>query len=255
MWSISSTTRGVPREAPGIEHLYRRIYWRGRSGDLPWEGMPAKDCMTTPSPPRIACIGAGYWGRNLVRNFEELGALEWVCEVDKPAREADRQKMAEMMGIDDQDVLEALQDLGYTSETIPLLHLVPLVEVAWSEGGVADREREMIFKIAEARGIPPDGVAHEMLSHWLENKPSDKFFDNSLKAIRVIFDLLPGLAGALLNFSDQLIGVAIELIEVVRAELTPAFFDPPSQLIPMATNFFTSGHSVLLRCDVMSCSA
>jgi len=110
---------------------------------------------------------------------------------ERRAREADRQKMAEMMGVDDQDVLEALQDLGYTSETIPLLHLVPLVEVAWAEGGVADREREMIFKIAEARGVPPDGVAHEMLSHWLENRPSEKFFDNSLKAIRVIFDLLP----------------------------------------------------------------
>jgi hypothetical protein len=95
------------------------------------------------------------------------------------------------MGVDDQDVLEALQDLGYTSETIPLLPIVPLVEVAWAEGGVADREREMIFKIAEARGVPPDGVAHEMLSHWLENRPSERFFDNSLRAIRVIFDLLP----------------------------------------------------------------
>jgi hypothetical protein len=124
-----------------------------------------------------------YFGR---KNQELIEKLR-----ERRAREADRQKMAEMMGVDDQDVLEALQDLGYTSETIPLLHLVPLVEVAWAEGGVADREREMIFKIAEARGVPPDGVAHEMLSHWLENRPSEKFFDNSLKAIRVIFDLLP----------------------------------------------------------------
>jgi hypothetical protein len=124
-----------------------------------------------------------YFGR---KNQELIEKLR-----ERRAREADRQKMAEMMGIDDQDVLEALQDLGYTSETIPLLHIVPLVEVAWVEGGVADREREMIFKIAEARGVPPDGVAHEMLSHWLENRPSERFFDNSLRAIRVIFDLLP----------------------------------------------------------------
>lgn len=124
-----------------------------------------------------------YFGR---KNQELIEKLR-----ERRARDADRQKMAEMMGIDDQEVLEALQDLGYTSETIPLLHIVPLVEVAWTEGGVADREREMIFKIAEARGVPPDGVAHEMLSHWLENKPSERFFDNSLRAIRVIFDLLP----------------------------------------------------------------
>jgi hypothetical protein len=49
----------------------------------------------------------------------------------------------------------------------------------------------MIFNIADARGVPPEGVAHEMLSHWLENRPSERFFDNSLRAIRVIFDLLP----------------------------------------------------------------
>jgi hypothetical protein len=124
-----------------------------------------------------------YFGR---KNQELIEKLR-----ERREREADRQKMAEMMGVDDQDVLEALQDLGYTSETIPLLPIVPLVEVAWAEGGVADREREMIFKIAEARGVPPDGVAHEMLSHWLENRPSERFFDNSLRAIRVIFDLLP----------------------------------------------------------------
>ena len=44
------------------------------------------------SLPRIACIGAGYWGRNLVRNFEELGALAWVCEVARSAREELAQK-------------------------------------------------------------------------------------------------------------------------------------------------------------------
>ncbi|MCL0085393.1 Gfo/Idh/MocA family oxidoreductase [Thermodesulfovibrionales bacterium] len=28
----------------------------------------------------IAVIGAGYWGKNLVRNFWELGALSTVCD-------------------------------------------------------------------------------------------------------------------------------------------------------------------------------
>ncbi|RPH39603.1 MAG: gfo/Idh/MocA family oxidoreductase, partial [Planctomycetota bacterium] len=32
--------------------------------------------------PRIACIGAGAWGVNLVRNFHEIGALHKVCELD-----------------------------------------------------------------------------------------------------------------------------------------------------------------------------
>lgn len=34
------------------------------------------------SAPRVACIGAGQWGRNLVRNFAELGALAAVWDSD-----------------------------------------------------------------------------------------------------------------------------------------------------------------------------
>jgi len=30
---------------------------------------------------RVAVIGSGYWGKNLVRNFHELGALACVCDV------------------------------------------------------------------------------------------------------------------------------------------------------------------------------
>jgi len=31
---------------------------------------------------KVAVLGAGYWGRNLVRNFHELGALACVCDVN-----------------------------------------------------------------------------------------------------------------------------------------------------------------------------
>jgi len=44
--------------------------------------------VTDRAVPSIACIGAGYWGKNLVRNFHALGALSWVCEMD-PARRRD----------------------------------------------------------------------------------------------------------------------------------------------------------------------
>ncbi len=31
-------------------------------------------------PPFVAVIGAGYWGKNLVRNYHRLGALKLVCD-------------------------------------------------------------------------------------------------------------------------------------------------------------------------------
>jgi len=35
----------------------------------------------------IAVIGCGYWGKNLIRNFAELGALHTVCDTDTKALE------------------------------------------------------------------------------------------------------------------------------------------------------------------------
>src|SRR5262249_41207217 len=34
-------------------------------------------------PVRVAAIGCGYWGKNLVRNFAELGSLAAICDPDR----------------------------------------------------------------------------------------------------------------------------------------------------------------------------
>lgn len=39
------------------------------------------------NPPRIAVLGCGYWGKNLVRNFRQLDALEMVCEPSLEGRQ------------------------------------------------------------------------------------------------------------------------------------------------------------------------
>ncbi|MFC1551242.1 Gfo/Idh/MocA family protein [Candidatus Latescibacterota bacterium] len=35
-----------------------------------------------PAYPSVAVIGSGYWGKNLIRNFHELGALKIICDKD-----------------------------------------------------------------------------------------------------------------------------------------------------------------------------
>jgi UDP-2-acetamido-3-amino-2,3-dideoxy-glucuronate N-acetyltransferase len=41
---------------------------------------------------RIACVGAGYWGKNLIRNFDEIGALDVICDTNESVL-ADFKKM------------------------------------------------------------------------------------------------------------------------------------------------------------------
>ncbi|MBO0798818.1 MAG: hypothetical protein J2P31_08330 [Blastocatellia bacterium] len=107
------------------------------------------------------------------------------------ARQAENRQMAEIAGVSDQDVIDALQDLGYTAKTVQLLYFVPLVQVAWSEGGVADRERATILNLASTRGIEAGSIAQQQLIQWLTVKPSEQFFEDNLHAIRVIFASLP----------------------------------------------------------------
>lgn len=39
-------------------------------------------------PAKIAVVGSGYWGKNLVRNFHELGALKCVCDTREEVLQA-----------------------------------------------------------------------------------------------------------------------------------------------------------------------
>ena len=90
--------------------------------------------MTDPAstPPRIACIGAGYWGRNLVRNFDELGALAWVCEVSAAARAELAHKYADVRYTD--RVEEPLAD--------PSVAGVVIATPAETHGGLVRRALE-----------------------------------------------------------------------------------------------------------------
>jgi UDP-2-acetamido-3-amino-2,3-dideoxy-glucuronate N-acetyltransferase len=41
----------------------------------------------SPLTPHIALIGAGYWGKNLVRNFHQLGVLKTICDQSSAIRQ------------------------------------------------------------------------------------------------------------------------------------------------------------------------
>jgi hypothetical protein len=105
--------------------------------------------------------------------------------------EATRRQLAERTGLADEELLRDLQALGYTPETVMLLHLVPLVQMAWAEGSVSDRERELIVEAARARGIEAGSAADAQLASWLSARPSQALFDQTLRAIRTILEAGP----------------------------------------------------------------
>ncbi len=111
-------------------------------------------------------------------------------QMDK-TRESERLEMASALGTADADIVSALQELGYTPATVPLLYLVPLIQVAWAEGSVSKHERTLILEAAHARGIEFGSTAYECLSEWLDARPTEEFFERTLRVISALLETLP----------------------------------------------------------------
>jgi tellurite resistance protein len=103
------------------------------------------------------------------------------------AQEA-RQELEARSGIHDPAVLQELEALGFTPDTVSLLPLVPIVQVAWAEGGVSAEERQLIEQFARERGIEPGGPAANKLASWLEIQPSEEVFARATHLIRAMLD-------------------------------------------------------------------
>lgn len=131
-------------------------------------------------------------GRSLEEEYFHRKEREVIEKMRvRAAAEEQRRRMGEQAGVADEEVLRDLQDLGYTPETVMLLHLVPLIQTAWAEGGVSEKERELILKAARSRGIDAGSPCDQQLTMWLSQRPSDAFFEKTLRAIRTILEAQP----------------------------------------------------------------
>jgi hypothetical protein len=97
-----------------------------------------------------------------------------------------RAEMGEKVGITDPEMLQELDALGFTPDTIVLLPLVPAVQIAWAEGSVTAAERDLIVKLARSRGIEEGSDADRKLAEWLDARPSELVFANATRLIRAM---------------------------------------------------------------------
>jgi len=134
-------------------------------------------------------------GRSLEEEYFHRKEREVIDKMRvRAAAEEQRQRLGEKAGVADAEVLQDLQDLGYTPETVMLLHLVPLIQTAWAEGGVSQKERDLIVNAARSRGIAQGTPSDQQLNMWLSTRPSDELFEKTLRAIRTILEAQPAEA-------------------------------------------------------------
>ena len=102
----------------------------------------------------------------------------------KAKAEAHRKSLAEAVGIENEQILDVLQDMGFDRETVMLLYLVPLLDVAWSDGSLSGEERALVLEAAQSHGVGEGHPAYEKLQGWLAAKPPKETFDRALQVIR-----------------------------------------------------------------------
>jgi hypothetical protein len=98
--------------------------------------------------------------------------------------------LAEKLQVDSPELLRQLRELGATRDTGSAFLLAPLVQVAWAEGTVSERERQAVLRLAADRGIESGSAAHAQLLEWLRERPSDAVFDAALAVIKVGLSVL-----------------------------------------------------------------
>lgn len=121
---------------------------------------------------KIAIIGCGYWGKNLVRNFSELGVLHAVCDASAELAE----KMANDYDVKAFTLDEVMQsDVDGVVIAAPAALHASLTERALKAGKHVFVEKPLSLKVDEAQklcDLATEKKLHLMVGHLLQYHPA-----------------------------------------------------------------------------------
>jgi hypothetical protein len=126
-------------------------------------------------------------GRSLEEEYFRARDRELIEKMRRvAAADQARQQLHARTGLQDPELVKELEALGFTPDTVDLLPFVPLIQVAWAEGGVSDAERKLVTRLARSRGISEGSTADHQLIDWLENRPSADVFARAMRLVRAL---------------------------------------------------------------------
>ena len=92
-------------------------------------------------------------GRALEEEYFRKKDRELIEKIQQAAAaEQAREALSSTSGLKDPQLLRELGDLGFTPETVGLLPIVPIIQIAWAEGGVSPAERDLLIELSTFRG-------------------------------------------------------------------------------------------------------
>jgi uncharacterized tellurite resistance protein B-like protein len=86
-------------------------------------------------------------------------------------KRVDKESIRTATGVTDEALLDRLVELQLNGEAMAAFNLLPLIEVAWADGEVDDREVRAVLQAAEQHGLHPGSKAYAMLEARLREGP------------------------------------------------------------------------------------
>jgi hypothetical protein len=151
-------------------------------------------------------------GRGLEEEYFRKKDHELVEKLKKAAvAEKDRAELSRKSGIQDVSLLIELQELGFTPETIVLLPIVPILEMAWVDG-ITPAERSLLLQFARSRDIEEGSAAYRQLDEWLSSRPAAAVFE---RAGRLIAAVLTATSGEIQRglTADKLVDYCVQIAQ------------------------------------------
>lgn len=122
----------------------------------------------------VAVVGCGYWGRNLVRNFYELGELAAVCDVEAPRLEEMRKNYSVRTTQSFEEILQ-MPEVRAVAIAAPAAQHFGLAKRALLAGKDAFVEKPLALRVDEGEELVELAQRHSrvlMVGHLLHYHPA-----------------------------------------------------------------------------------
>lgn len=114
----------------------------------------------------------------LEEQFFQKHDKELVAKLkEKQLEKSTKEELTRLTGITNDQLLTSLADLNVGGAATLVMSLYPIVEVAWADGAIDEREKKVIADLAKTIGLQAGSSAYHYLTDWLAEKPEPKWHD------------------------------------------------------------------------------
>lgn len=141
--------------------------------------------------------------------FRKMNAKLTEKLADETKKKLDKEAISKLTGITSEPLLNRLIELKVGPSTLAAFGLLPLVEVAWADGKVDDKEKRAVLDAAKQSGVTAAAV--DVLGHWLADEPAKVLFETWKQYISAVVEHLTPEDRVLMR--DEVLGRARAVAE------------------------------------------